>query len=201
MQKPSAIAGIDWAAERHAVCVLDSDGRMIERFDITHDSQVLRAMVSRLRKNGVATVAIERGDGPVVQVLIDAGLAVFVVPSRQIKALRTRYGSAGNKDDRLDAYVLADTLRTDGHRWRPLREDHPETEGIAGDVPGSLGARRDACAGDEPAPVQPRTCVPWGPRVRPRLDNPANTNKPCFVGRAPGSWTSRTAAASATSGR
>ena len=47
--------------------------------------------------------------------------------SRQIKALRTRYGSAGNKDDRLDAYVLADTLRTDGHRWRPLREDHPET--------------------------------------------------------------------------
>ncbi|MCQ4152393.1 IS110 family transposase [Rhodococcus qingshengii] len=50
--------------------------------------------------------------------------------SRQIKALRTRYGSAGNKDDRLDAYVLADTLRTDGHRWRPLREDHPETKAL-----------------------------------------------------------------------
>ncbi|MGW8537922.1 IS110 family transposase [Rhodococcus qingshengii] len=60
--------------------------------------------------------------------LIDAGLAVFVVPSSQIKALRTRYGSAGNKDDRLDAYFLADTLRTDGHRWPPLREDHPETK-------------------------------------------------------------------------
>jgi hypothetical protein len=27
---------------------------------------------------------------------------------------------AGNKDDRLDAYVLAGTLRTDGHRWRPF---------------------------------------------------------------------------------
>lgn len=34
------------------------------------------------------------------------------------------------KDDRLDAYVLADTLRTDGHRWRPLREDHPETKAL-----------------------------------------------------------------------
>ena len=61
-------------------------------------------------------MAIERGDGPVVEVLLDAGLSVFVVPSRQIKSLRSRYGSAGNKDDRLDAYVLADTLRTDGHR-------------------------------------------------------------------------------------
>jgi transposase len=50
---------------------------------------------------------------------------VFVVPGRQIKGLRTRYGSAGNKDDRFDAYVLADTLRTDGHRWKPLR---PGTE-------------------------------------------------------------------------
>ena len=42
---------------------------------------------------------------------MDAGMPVFVVPSRQIKGLGTRYGSAGNKDDRFDAYVLADTLR------------------------------------------------------------------------------------------
>jgi transposase len=66
-------------------------------------------MVRRLRAAGVAGVAIERGDGPVVEELLAAGLAVFVVPSRQIKGLRTRYGSAGNKDDRFDAYVLADT--------------------------------------------------------------------------------------------
>jgi hypothetical protein len=58
----------------------------------------------------VSGVAIERGDGPVVEVLMDADLPVFVVPSRQVKGLRSRYGSAGNKDDRFDAYVLADTL-------------------------------------------------------------------------------------------
>ncbi len=51
-------------------------------------------------------------------------------PSRQIKGLRTRYGSSGNKDDRLDAYVLADTLRTDGHRWRPLRDDDAGTKSL-----------------------------------------------------------------------
>ena len=55
---------------------------------------------------------------------------MFVVPSRQIKGLRTRYGSAGNKDDRFDAYVLADTLRTDGHRWKPLRRDTEATRAL-----------------------------------------------------------------------
>ena len=87
-------------------------------------------MVRRLRSAGVAGVAIERGDGPVVEELLGAGLAVFVVPSRQIKGLRTRYGSAGNKDDRFDAYVLADTLRTDGHRWKPLRPDTGPTRAL-----------------------------------------------------------------------
>lgn len=97
MQESHVVAGIDWAAEVHTVCALDNAGRIVERFDAIHDNQALRMMVTRFRKAGVAKVAIERGDGPVVQALIDAGLAVFVVPSHQIKALRTRYGSAGNK--------------------------------------------------------------------------------------------------------
>lgn len=78
MQKSSVVAGIDWAAELHAVCILDNDGKVIERFDVTHDNQALRVMVARFRKARVNKIAIERGDGPVVQVLIDAGLAVFV---------------------------------------------------------------------------------------------------------------------------
>jgi len=45
MQKSSAVAGIDWATELHAVCVTGNDGRMIERFDVTHDSQALHVVV------------------------------------------------------------------------------------------------------------------------------------------------------------
>lgn len=130
MEGSDAVAGVDWASQVHAVCVLGGDGVAAERFEVAHDDKALRGMVRRLSSAGVTRVAIERGDGPVVAVLMDAGFAVFVVPSRQIKSLRGRYGSAGNKDDRLDAYVLADTLRTDGHRWRPLREDHPETKAL-----------------------------------------------------------------------
>lgn len=123
-------AGVDWASETHVGCVVGDDGAVIDRFDIAHDASGLKQMVRRFRAAGVQDVAIERGDGPIVEVLLDAELSVFVVPSRQIKSLRTRYGSAGNKDDRLDAYVLADTLRTDGHRWRALREDSDDTRAL-----------------------------------------------------------------------
>ena len=78
MQESSVVAGIDWAAELHAVCILGAEGRVIERFDVTHDNHALRVMVTRFRKARVNKIAIERGDGPVVQVLINAGLAVFV---------------------------------------------------------------------------------------------------------------------------
>ena len=37
-----------------------------------------------------------------------------------VKASRPRYRSHGAKSDASDAYLLADLLRTDGHRWRAL---------------------------------------------------------------------------------
>ncbi len=65
-----------------------------------------------------------------VDALLEAGFTVVVISPRQIKSLRSRYGSAGNKDDRFDAYVLADTLRTDRPRLRPLTPD-PRRGGAA----------------------------------------------------------------------
>jgi hypothetical protein len=50
----------------------------------------------------------------VIDALLAADLTVYVFPPAQLRNLRGRYGSAGNKDDRFDAYVLADTVRTDG---------------------------------------------------------------------------------------
>ena len=58
------------------------------------------------------------------------------------KNLRSRYGSAGNKDDRFDAFVLADTLRTDRARLRPLVPDSPATTALRA----TCRARRDLVA-------------------------------------------------------
>ena len=100
---------------------------MVSRFAVAHTAEGLRALVSRLARAGAAEAAIERGDGPVVDALLAAGVTVVVITPRQVKNLRSRYGSAGNKDDRFDAYVLADVLRTDRARLRPLIPDSPAT--------------------------------------------------------------------------
>jgi transposase len=119
--------GVDWAQAEHAVCVVDDAGRVHVEFTVAHTADDIAVLCRKLRSANVARVAIERPDGPVVDALIDAGFEVVVVPSRAIKALRSRYGSAGNKCDRSDAYVLADCLRTDGHRWPALQPDTPAT--------------------------------------------------------------------------
>jgi transposase len=125
-------AGIDWAKRRHAVCVIDEQGQVTVRFEVDHDATGLRELVRRLRD--VDGVAIERPDGPVIDALLGADLRVVVIASRHVKALRTRHGLAGNKDDRSDAFVLADALRTDGHRLRPLHPDARETVALRATV-------------------------------------------------------------------
>jgi transposase len=125
-------AGIDWAKDRHAVCVVDDEGGIVSRFEVEHTEAGLRDLVRRLKD--VEGVAIERPDGPVIDALLEADLRVVVIASRHVKALRTRHGLAGNKDDRSDALVLADALRTDGHRLRPLHPDAPSTVALRATV-------------------------------------------------------------------
>jgi transposase len=119
--------GVDWATDAHAVCVVDNDGSIVVEFDVKHTTEGLAEMCRRLRGAAVERVAIERPDGPVVDALMEHDFEVVVISSRSVKALRERYGTAGNKSDRSDAYVLADCLRTDGHRWASLKPDTPAT--------------------------------------------------------------------------
>jgi transposase len=123
----SSFGGVDWATDAHAVAVVDQVGAVIDCFDIENSAAGLDEMCRRLRKHDVRRVAIERPDGPVVDALLNARFEVVVVSSRSVKALRERYGTAGNKSDHSDAYVLADCLRTDGHRWASLEPDSPAT--------------------------------------------------------------------------
>jgi len=119
--------GIDWARDDHAVCIVDGRGRQVARAMVEHTAAGLRDLIEFLSRHGVNEVAIERPDGPVIDTLLDAELTVVVISPNQVKNLRGRYGSAGNKDDRFDAFVLADTLRTDRPRLRRLEPDTAAT--------------------------------------------------------------------------
>jgi len=132
-------AGADWAKDDHAVCVVGDQGGALERFTVRHDAAGLRQMAARLLHAGALQTGIERSDGPVADTLLQAGLTVFVIPPGQVKNLRSRYGPAGNKDDRFDAYVLAGVVRTDARRLRPMERDSEQATALRSTV----RARRD----------------------------------------------------------
>jgi hypothetical protein len=67
---------------------------------------------------GRVGVAIEVPHGVIVETLVERGLAVFALNPKQLDRFRDRYTVAGAKDDRRDARVLADSLRTDARAFR-----------------------------------------------------------------------------------
>lgn len=127
--------GLDWAAREHAVCVLDERGAVTVRFTVAHTNAGITELITRLGKFGAPAelrVAIERPSGLVVDTLVDGGFAVVPIHPNAVKAARPRYSAAQGKTDLGDAYMLADLLRTDGHRFRTLSPLSDETKALRG---------------------------------------------------------------------
>jgi len=123
-------AGVDWASEEHAVCVVDQDGRIVEGRRYRHDERGIGALCERLLDLGVELVAIERPDGLLIDRLLDAGPSVIAVHPNQVAAMRPRFSAAGGKSDNFDAFVLAELARTDSHRFRILVPDSDRTKAL-----------------------------------------------------------------------
>lgn len=123
-------AGIDWASEEHAVCVVDAEGRIVEGRRVRHDEAGLRKLCDRLIELGVDLVAVERPDGLLIERLLDAGLRVIAVHPNQVAAARPRFSASGAKTDSFDAFVLAELARTDQHRFRILIPDSDATKAL-----------------------------------------------------------------------
>jgi transposase len=122
--------GIDWASEAHEVCVLDRDGHICERRQVKHAVPDLQVFVDALlaRAGGDATtvaVGIEVPRGALVELLVERGFAVYAINPKQMDRFRDRFAPAGAKDDRRDARVIGDSLRTDPQAFRQVRLDHP----------------------------------------------------------------------------
>ena len=113
--------GIDWAAETHAVCVLDDTGRVKSTFTISHTADGFADLVRKLGKLGEradVSVGIERPDGRLVDALLEAGHPVVPVSPNAIKTWRDGEVVSGAKSDAGDALVIAEYLRLRQHKLR-----------------------------------------------------------------------------------
>ena len=130
MSEFNLYAGVDWATTAHQVCVVDGKGKRLLERSFEHSAEGLGALADAMMKLGDETpetiaVAIETPRGAVVETLLERGFAVHSINPKQLDRLRDRHTLPGAKDDRRDAFVLADSLRNDRHLFRHLSIDEP----------------------------------------------------------------------------
>jgi transposase len=122
--------GIDWAAQTHAVCVMDAGGKIAAEFTIEHSADGIAALVRRLARYGIPgdmPLAIERPNGRLVDLLLEAGHPVVPVSPNAIKTWREGEVLSGAKSDAGDAAVIAEYLRLRQHRLRTAAPYSDET--------------------------------------------------------------------------
>jgi transposase len=132
-QTQSSAAGIDWAKDKHALCVLEvTTGRKILEGRFAHQEGGIEKLCSSLVQMGVERVAIERPEGVLVERVLEAGIVVIAIHPNQLKASRPRFRASGyrSKSDSFDAFCLAELARTDHHRFRALTPDSDETKAL-----------------------------------------------------------------------
>ncbi len=130
MDEFSIFVGVDWGSESHQVCVTDERRNVLLEVSVEHCGSALADLVKKVlsvaggRSERIA-VAIEVPRGTVVETFLEKGIAVFAINPKQLDRFRDRHTVAGAKDDRRDAFVLADSLRTDMPAFRRVRLGEP----------------------------------------------------------------------------
>lgn len=125
--------GLDWAAETHAVCVLDHAGHQLCAFTVEHSADGIASLIRRLAKHGDPSnvqIGIERPNGRLVDLLLEAGHPVVPVSPNAIKTWRDGEVLSGAKSDAGDAAVIAEYLRLRNHHLRPVPPYSDETKAL-----------------------------------------------------------------------
>jgi len=122
--------GIDWAWKEHQVVTVDNHGKLLAEFVVEHSGEGMTELREKLEEiaNGEINrikVAIEVPHGAVVEMLLENLFEVYSINPRQMDRFRDRYSPSGAKDDRRDAFVMADSLRTDESCFRRLELSDP----------------------------------------------------------------------------
>lgn len=108
--------GIDWADETHDICVMRADGQVLSEFKIQHNWKGFKQLTTTLEELDGFTVNLERADGLLVEWMLSQQWPIYVTPGKIVASKRPR----ASKNDRGDAYLLANLRRLNDQECQPL---------------------------------------------------------------------------------
>jgi len=131
---PMVFVGIDWAEAHHDICVVAAEGHVLAKRKVPEGLEgvgKLHALIAEHAEDpAMVVVGIETDRGLFVGSLVAAGYQVYAINPLASSRYRDRHATSGAKSDPGDARVLADLVRTDRHKHRPLAGDSNLAEAV-----------------------------------------------------------------------
>jgi len=126
------IVGLDWSRRNHAYVFMDEQGQILEHGTVAHTGEGLGELAARIHRWSnrpeQVRVGLETHDGVLLDWLLDQGYTVFGIQPKSAQRARDMFRPSGSKDDRVDALVIAEFVRLNSSRLRPLQPDCPRTQ-------------------------------------------------------------------------
>jgi transposase len=127
--------GLDWADQKHDVCLQATDSTDLERAVVEQKPEALHAWVAELRRRfpqGSIAIALEQSRGSLFYALMNYDfLLLYPIPPKALADYRKALYPSGGKDDPTDAQLLLEFLRKHPQRFRPWVADDVQTRQLA----------------------------------------------------------------------
>jgi transposase len=130
----AAWVGIDWADQKHAVCLQARDASREECCEIEQSAEGLTAWVAELRKRfsgRAVAICLEQSRGALIYALMKYDfLALYPINPKQLACYREALNPSGAKDDPSDARLLMQFVRDYHEKLRRWQPDDEQTRRI-----------------------------------------------------------------------
>jgi len=117
------VVGLDWSRCKHDFVLMNLHGDILERGTIAHNINKLEELAARIEQHvdsaNQVRVGLELNDGALLAWLVAKGYTLFGIQPKSAQRARDIYRPSGSKDDKIDAFVLAEFVRINADRLRP----------------------------------------------------------------------------------
>ncbi len=122
----------DWGRNAHTIALLKDNGEIMKIFKIRNDYAGYIDLLKHLQASTRVVFALEHRTHRLVDFLVAHGYSGFYVNPNAMPSYRSRYKSAPVKSNELDAFILADLLRTDRPNLAEIILDTPFVHELKG---------------------------------------------------------------------
>ncbi|MCG8434249.1 MAG: IS110 family transposase [Gammaproteobacteria bacterium] len=127
----AACIGLDWADQKHDVCLKETVGEALEYDQIKHSPEAIDdwalGLQRRFQDQPIA-ICLELSSGPIVSALLKYHfITLFPVSPKALAKYRPAFTQSGAKDDPTDAFLQLDYLLKHPDALKPLSPDSAAT--------------------------------------------------------------------------